>query len=79
MNWIKTFFEDNSGGASMMRLSCFLWILILCFNITYINLKAKEMKPIDASYVTMTLGLMAVKAAQRVGEKAEEPPTTPVL
>ena len=76
MNWIKTFFEDNGGGASMMRLCCLLWILMLCFNLTYTNLKAKEMKPIDSSYVTLTLGMMAVKAAQRVGEKAEVPPTT---
>lgn len=71
MNWIKTFFEDNSGGASMMRLCCFLWILMLCFNLTYINLKSGEMKSIDASYVTLTLGLMAAKAAQRMGEKPE--------
>jgi tryptophan-rich sensory protein len=65
---IKSFFEDNADGYSMMRLVFFLWILVLGFNITYTTICSKELKPLDASYVTLTLGLAVSKAAQRLGE-----------
>jgi tryptophan-rich sensory protein len=65
---LKSFFEDNAEGYSMMRLVFFLWMLVLCFNITYNTIHFKELKPIDSSYVTLTLGLAVAKAAQRMGE-----------
>jgi len=65
---LKSFFEDNAEGYSMMRLVFFLWMLVLCFNVTLTTINAKELKPIDASYVTLTLGLAVAKAAQRMGE-----------
>ena len=64
----KSFFEDNAEGYSMMRLVFFLWMLMLCFNITYSTIRNNKLEPIDASFVTLTLGLAAVKAAQRFGE-----------
>ena len=65
---LKSFFEDNAEGYSMMRLVFFLWMLVLCFNITFIAIQAKELKPLDSSYITLTLGLAVAKAAQRIGE-----------
>lgn len=67
---LKSFFEDNAEGYSMMRLVFFLWMLVLCFNVTFTTIHAKELKSIDASYVTLTLGLAVSKAAQRAVENA---------
>lgn len=76
---LKSFFEDNAEGYSMMRLIFFLWMLVLCFNVTYTTIQSKELKSIDASYVTLTLGLAVAKAAQRAVENNPTPPIVPPI
>ena len=71
IQWFKTFFEDNSSGASTMRAMFWLWMVILCFNITYIDIKAKELKTIPDSYIILTMGLIGGKVIQRLGEKGD--------
>jgi hypothetical protein len=71
IQWFKTFFEDNSNGASTMRAMFWLWMIILSFNVTYVNIKAGELKPIPDSYIVLTMGIIGGKVIQRIGEKGD--------
>ena len=55
-----------------MRAMFWLWMFTLCFNLTYVTIKNKTLTSFDSSLVTITLGLAAAKAGQRIwGEKVE--------
>ena len=72
-----TVLSDNAGGFSSMRVAFLLWMLVVCFNWTYLSIKANKLEPLDGSIVTMTAALGIAKAAQRIGEKAD-PETPPI-
>ena len=63
--------EDNSGGASTMRAIVLIWVITMCFNLTYGTI-TKQPFTIDNNLMTMTIGIVGAKAVQRFGEKATE-------
>ena len=70
MEWLKSMLEDNSGGTSTMRVCLLMWMLVLCFNITYGTIKEKPF-PITGELVALTACVLGAKAVQRFGEKTE--------
>ena len=73
--WFKDFFEDHTSGASIMRLVIMMWMITFCSIILYVDIRAKEIKPIDGSYVTITGLLAAAKVGQRMWGEKEVPPS----
>lgn len=70
IEWFKTFFDDNTSGASTTRALNWIWITMLVFNLTYISVSTKKLPDISNAYVLITTGLLAAKVGQRVfGEK----------
>lgn len=80
INWLKQFFEDNTGGSSTMRAMFWLWMIVMCFNVTYVNLKDHKLEMIDGGYVSITAMLAAAKVGQRIwGEPNDTTTPTPPI
>lgn len=76
--WIKEFFDDNTSGASMMRLMFALWMFTFCGIVAYVDITAKSLVPIPEGYTFITGLLAAAKIGQRMwGEKETPSNTTP--
>lgn len=70
IKWIREFFDDNTSGGSMMRLMFALWMVMFCSIVVYVDIKAKDLKPIPEGYIYITGLLAAAKVGQRMwGEK----------
>lgn len=90
--WIKSFFSEESG-PSTTRLIAILWMVTLCFNLTFLTVYAtvhdKDVKlpPLEAAsgYVAITGLVLAAKVGQRVwgenpvtgGTPPQDPPKQP--
>lgn len=76
MNNLQTFFEDNNGGFSMMRLVFLLWgagVLLIWMYTCYMT---GGLVSIPAEVVTVLLGLGTAKAVQRGLETSSTSSTT---
>lgn len=78
VKWTKEFFDDNTGGASLMRLMFAMWMVVFCSVMVFVDIKAKTLVPIPEGYIYITGLLAAAKVGQRMwGEK--DTSTTTVL
>lgn len=63
------------GSVSAMRVMCFLIVAAFLFNWCYLTVKTGQSQPLNWDQITLVLGALAAKAAQRPFET--KPPTTP--
>lgn len=71
MSKFSSFFEDNSGGLSMIRLCLFAWVFGVLAIWIFMSFKAAELQKLDTSVVTVIGSLAAVKGVQRFGEQTD--------
>jgi hypothetical protein len=71
-NFLKSLFEDNSGGTSSSRLVVLLWTVALIFVFVFTSVYKKEVASFDNSIITIYLGVVTCKTIQRFGEKSKE-------
>jgi hypothetical protein len=64
-----TFFEDNAGGFSMMRLAFLLTVLAVLANWSYVVFLKGELIDFPQGAVALLVGFGGVKTVQRFGEK----------
>lgn len=66
-----TFFEDNNGGFSSMRLAFLSLIFAVIFGWVYVTYQTKTIPSLPDSIITLVLGVAGTKMVQRFGEKTE--------
>ena len=69
MDNITTFFEDNSGGFSMMRLVFFVWGIGIFVVWAYTCISTGGIVTLPTEVITLFLGLSTAKVVQRGLEK----------
>lgn len=69
MNWWKSILEDNSGGASSIRILMMVWGVGLFVVWCYVSFHTGGLVTIPESVITLFLGLVTTKVVQRFGEK----------
>ena len=72
MDNITTFFKDNSGGFSMMRLIFFVWGIGLFVVWAYTCINTGGIVILPTEIITLFLGLSTAKVVQRGLEKPAE-------
>ncbi len=68
---LKSFFEDNSGGLSSMRLVFVIFTLAVVAIWSYVSISKGQMAALDSSIVSVIGILAASKTVQRFGENDE--------
>jgi hypothetical protein len=68
---MRSFIEDNSGGLSLIRLICGVWMLILMILWIKAAWQTTGIPDIPSGAVALTSALIASKAVQRFGEKSD--------
>lgn len=71
-----TILADESGGLSSMRVAFLLTIVMVLAGWGYTTFIKKELQPLPDNITTLVIGLGAVKAVQRFGEKPSDSTTT---
>jgi len=71
MSSITTFFKDNSGEFSMMRLIYFVWGIGLFTVWSYTCINTGGIVTLPTEIITLFLGLSTAKVVQRGLEKPE--------
>jgi hypothetical protein len=69
---LSTFFEDNSGGFSSIRLIAVIWIVIVAIVWVYTSFTVGYLADIPESAIILTIALISGKVIQRFGEKNED-------
>jgi hypothetical protein len=74
MNWPREALEDNSGGASSIRITMLTWLALVAGLWAYIALRTTSLPDIPPGVLALTAMIVGGKVVQRFGE---QPPTTP--
>jgi hypothetical protein len=74
---IFEFLEDPRGKLSGLRIAILVWIVTICFNITYLSILNEKFVGPDASMITGLGMLLGGKVVQNFSEQKnlEKPPT----
>lgn len=65
IEYIKSFFTDNSGNNSSLRILIFLVVIVFLFNWTWINIKTGQLTPISWEQAGLLVGSFWAKAKQK--------------
>jgi hypothetical protein len=62
------FLEDPNGKLSGLRIAILVWIITICFNVTYLSIVSQKFVGPEASMITGLGMLMGGKVVQNFSE-----------